>query len=98
MYPTHEKGREPARKGKLHRKERERARPGGGAGPHKDHFARRMSFPSVLIFFAFETITYIRELKAKGVEVYFEKENIWTFDSKGEMALQRQVQDQGQQG
>lgn len=29
----------------------------------------------------------IRELKAKGVEVYFEKENIWTLDSKGELLL-----------
>ncbi|MGN0906533.1 MAG: recombinase family protein, partial [Bullifex sp.] len=34
-----------------------------------------------------DTLTSIRELKAKGVEVYFEKENIWTFDSKGEMLL-----------
>lgn len=34
-----------------------------------------------------DSLTSIRELKAKGVEVYFEKENIWTFDSKGEMLL-----------
>lgn len=26
-------------------------------------------------------------LKDNGVEVYFEKENIWTFDSKGEVLL-----------
>ena len=33
------------------------------------------------------SLTTIRELKAHGTEVYFEKENIWTFDSKGEMRL-----------
>jgi hypothetical protein len=27
----------------------------------------------------------IRKLKEHGTEVYFEKENIWTFDSKGEI-------------
>ena len=26
-------------------------------------------------------------LKEKGVEVYFEKENIWTLDSKGELLI-----------
>lgn len=34
-----------------------------------------------------DSLTTIRSLKAKGVEVYFEKENIWTFDSKGEILL-----------
>ena len=34
-----------------------------------------------------DTISYIRKLKSAGVEVYFEKENIWTFDSKSEMVL-----------
>ena len=34
-----------------------------------------------------DSLTTIRKLKAKGVEVYFEKENIWTFDSKGEILL-----------
>lgn len=29
----------------------------------------------------------IRKLKENGIEVYFEKENIWTFDSKGELLL-----------
>ena len=29
----------------------------------------------------------IRLMKDNRVEVYFEKENIWTFDSKGEMLL-----------
>ena len=31
-----------------------------------------------------DSLTVIRELKANGVEVYFEKENIFTFDGKGE--------------
>jgi len=34
-----------------------------------------------------DTITHIRKLKAAGVEVFFEKENLWTFDSKSEMVL-----------
>ncbi len=34
-----------------------------------------------------DSLTVIRELKANGVEVYFEKENIYTFDSKGELML-----------
>ena len=34
-----------------------------------------------------DSLTTIRELKANGVEVYFEKENIWTFDSKGELLI-----------
>ncbi len=34
-----------------------------------------------------DTISYIRKLKSAGVEVYFEKENLWTFDSKSEMVL-----------
>ena len=34
-----------------------------------------------------DTLTNIRMLKDNGVEVYFEKENIWTFDSKGEVLL-----------
>ncbi len=29
----------------------------------------------------------VRKLKEKGVEVYFEKENIYTFDSKGELLI-----------
>ena len=33
------------------------------------------------------SLVIIRKLKDKGVEVYFEKENIWTFDSKGELLL-----------
>ena len=34
-----------------------------------------------------DTITHIRKLKTAGVEVFFEKENLWTFDPKGEMVL-----------
>ena len=31
-----------------------------------------------------DSLTTVRQLKEKGVEIYFEKENIWTLDSKGE--------------
>lgn len=31
-----------------------------------------------------DSLTTIRQLKEHGTECYFEKENIWTFDSKGE--------------
>lgn len=34
-----------------------------------------------------DSLTTIRELKDKGVECYFEKEQIWTFDGKGELML-----------
>ena len=34
-----------------------------------------------------DSLTTIRELKEHGVECYFEKENIWTFDSKGELLI-----------
>lgn len=34
-----------------------------------------------------DSLTTIRELKDAGVEVYFEKENIWTFDGKGELLI-----------
>lgn len=34
-----------------------------------------------------DTLTTIRELKAKGVEVYFEEQNISTLDGKGELLL-----------
>lgn len=34
-----------------------------------------------------DSLTTIRELKEHDVEVYFEKENIWTFDGKGELLL-----------
>lgn len=34
-----------------------------------------------------DTLTYVRQLKDKGVEVFFEKENIYTMDSKGELLI-----------
>ena len=34
-----------------------------------------------------DSLSTIRKLKDNHVEVYFEKENIWTFDSKGELLL-----------
>ena len=34
-----------------------------------------------------DSLSTIRKLKEHGTEVYFEKENIWTFDSKGELLL-----------
>jgi len=34
-----------------------------------------------------DTLTYVRKLKEKQVEVYFEKENIYTLDSKGELLI-----------
>ena len=34
-----------------------------------------------------DSLSTIRKLKEKGVEVFFEKENIWTFDGKGELLI-----------
>ena len=34
-----------------------------------------------------DSLSTIRRLKEKGIEVYFEKENIWTFDGKGELLI-----------
>lgn len=34
-----------------------------------------------------DSLTNIRKLKAAGVECYFEKESIWTMDSKGELLV-----------
>ena len=34
-----------------------------------------------------DSLTAIRQLKEYGVECYFEKENIWTFDAKGELLI-----------
>ena len=34
-----------------------------------------------------DSLTVIRQLKEHGIEVYFEKENIWTFDGKGELLI-----------
>ena len=34
-----------------------------------------------------DTLTTVRKLKEKGIEIYFEKENIYTLDSKGELLI-----------
>ena len=34
-----------------------------------------------------DSLTTVRNLKDAGVEVFFEKENTWTFDSKGELLI-----------
>lgn len=34
-----------------------------------------------------DSLTTIRKLKDNGIEVYFEKEQIWTFDGKGELLI-----------
>ncbi len=34
-----------------------------------------------------DSLTTVRNLKEKGVEIYFEKENIWTLDAKGELLI-----------
>jgi len=34
-----------------------------------------------------DSLTTVRLLKEKGIEIYFEKENIWTLDSKGELLI-----------
>lgn len=34
-----------------------------------------------------DSLTTVRKLKEHGVEVYFEKENIYTFDGKGELLI-----------
>lgn len=34
-----------------------------------------------------DSLTTVRQLKEKGIEIFFEKENIWTLDSKGELLI-----------
>lgn len=34
-----------------------------------------------------DSLTTVRQLKDEGIEIYFEKENIWTLDSKGELLI-----------
>ena len=34
-----------------------------------------------------DSLTTVRKLKEKGIEIFFEKENIWTLDSKGELLI-----------
>ena len=39
-----------------------------------------------------DSLTTVRELKEIGVEIYFEKENIYTLDSKGDITEQKRIQ------
>ena len=34
-----------------------------------------------------DSLTTVRKLKEKGIEIYFQKENIWTLDAKGELLI-----------
>lgn len=34
-----------------------------------------------------DSLMTVRKLKDKGIEIYFEKENIWTLDAKGELLI-----------
>lgn len=34
-----------------------------------------------------DNLTTVRKLKEQGIEIYFEKENIWTLDAKGELLI-----------
>lgn len=34
-----------------------------------------------------DSLITVRKLKEKGVEIYFEKENIWTLDAMGELLI-----------
>lgn len=34
-----------------------------------------------------DSLTTVRKLKDKGIEIYFEKENIWILDAKGELLI-----------
>ena len=51
---------------------------------HRDGFKRMVSrFARNTV----DSLSTIRKLKEHKIECYFEKENIWTFDSKGELLL-----------
>ena len=39
-----------------------------------------------------DSLTTVRKLKEKGIEIYFEKENIWTLDSKGDVLPSEMIQ------
>ena len=39
-----------------------------------------------------DSLATIRKLKENGVEVYFEKESIWTFDAKGDVRCVKMIQ------
>ena len=42
-----------------------------------------------------DSLTTVRQLKEKGIEIYFEKENIWTLDSKGDGGYSKMIQFNG---
>ena len=39
-----------------------------------------------------DSLTTVRKLKENGTEIYFEKENIWTMDSKGDVQCLKMIQ------
>ncbi len=44
-------------------------------------------WPIFRVALTVDSLTTVRQLKEKGIEIYFEKENIWTLDSKGELLI-----------
>ncbi|AOH48141.1 hypothetical protein BCS37_06695 [Selenomonas sp. oral taxon 920] len=39
-----------------------------------------------------DSLQNVRKLKEHGVEIYFEKENIWTFDTRGDVLCVKMIQ------
>ena len=39
-----------------------------------------------------DSLQNVRKLKENGVEIYFEKENIWTFDTRGDVLCVKMIQ------
>ena len=39
-----------------------------------------------------DSLQNVRKLKENGVEIYFEKENIWTFDTRGDVQCVKMIQ------
>ena len=39
-----------------------------------------------------DSLQNVRKLKENGVEIYFEKENIWTFDTRGDVCCVKMIQ------
>ena len=52
-----------------------------GNRPHRHKSVSRFARNTV------DSLTTVRKLKDKGIEIYFEKENIWTLDAKGELLI-----------
>ena len=72
----------------MNTKKREGFKP-NGAGMRLDGENRLIVTKSVSRFArnTVDSLVTVRKLKEKGVEVYFEKENIYTLDSKGELLI-----------